>query len=116
MRKGIPHSLNSGAVITVNDRCHHGEDSHLSVKLNVNGETIEVICSKKSVNHNGLRGYFSYTAKEINRNADKKYEWLKTFSAKKGRDAPADKRSFGIRETNCITINNHLKTGFAEQY
>jgi len=115
MKKGIPHSLNSGAAITVDDRRNHGEDTHLSVKLNVEGKITEVICSKESVERNGLRGYFSYSAKKINDTADKKYERLKELAAQHARDIPAAKRTFKARDANCLTINNHLKTGLAEQ-
>jgi len=93
----------------------HGEDSHLSVVLSVEGKTIEVICSKEAVNRNGLLRYFSYAVEKINHNADKKYERLRALAAKKSWDIPEDKRSFGMRDANCITIYNHLRTGLAEQ-
>lgn len=112
MKIGIPHLLNSGSVVTIYDRRMDGEDTHLSVVLGVEGKTIEVICSKESVVRNGLLGYFSYAAKQINHNADKKYERLRTLAAKWNRDIPADKRSFKMRDANCITIYNHLRTGY----
>lgn len=116
MKKDIQHLLNSGSVVTIYDRRMNGKDSHLSVVLSVEGKTIEVICSKESVVRNGLLSYFSYAVNKINHNADKRYERLKLLAAKWNRDIPADKRSFTfrMRDANCITIYNHLKTGLAE--
>ncbi|WP_198149740.1 hypothetical protein [Colwellia sp. MT41] len=115
MKKGIRYLLNSEAFVTIYDRRMNGEDSHLSVVLSIEGKTIEVICSKESVFRNGLYSYFTYAVKKINQKADKRYELIKAFAIKRNKNIPADKRSFQMRDANCITIYKHLKTGLVER-
>lgn len=116
MRKNIPILLNSGSSIRVSDRRMHGKDSHLSVQLTVESKTIEVICSKEAVNRGGLLRYFSYAVEAINRQEEKKYEKLRVLSEKKGWVLPErGKASLSVRDNNCITLYNHLRTGLAAQ-
>ncbi|WP_392339970.1 hypothetical protein [Moritella marina] len=88
MKKDILHSLSLGSVIAIYDRRMNGKDTHLSVVLSVEGRTIEVIDSKESVHRNGL---LSYSHMQLKNNADKRYERLKVFGAKRNRNIPADK-------------------------
>lgn len=102
-------TLNSGAKLTVAPRKMHGEDTHLSIILNIDDNRIEVICSKKSIMKNGVCGYFSYSAKMISR----KYEDENERRRVRASEGKMDFKPSQItgRDANCITLHQHLSTG-----
>ncbi|MFT6916633.1 MAG: hypothetical protein ACJAWL_002974 [Motiliproteus sp.] len=111
MKKNTPYTLNSGAIITVKPRRMHGKDTHLSIILDLEDQSIEVICSEQSVVNNGVRGYFSFSAQQIERKQEKRNDRLREWAAE--RKIELNPYVVTGRDANCITIHEHLITGLS---
>jgi len=89
----------------------HGKDTHLSIILKILDKRIEVICSKQSVMNNGVSGYFSFATQQI----FDKQEKANKRRQERAAERKSEFRPYKIngRDANCITMHEHLGTGFS---